>query len=103
MPKGNVTSHGKQRIRKRVGVPSKAADKLADTVYNHGFRKEDTTGKLRDYLTWLYHKNNGSKEIRLYIDKVYLFANGVLVTVLELPPWHRKEVQKLHTKKNKEK
>ena len=86
-----VSRHGERRARQRVGIPKKAVDRMARTALERGIGHEQATGKLRDYIGWLYEKYDGNgNNIRVYGDKVYVFHDAILITVLNVPGEHRK-------------
>ena len=86
-----VSKHGSKRARKRVGIPKKAVDRMARTALERGIGYRESTGKLRNYIGWLYEKYDGNgNNIRVYGDKVYVFHDAILITVLNVPGEHRK-------------
>ena len=86
-----ISRHGERRARKRVGIPKKAVDRMARTALERGIGYRESTGKLRDYIGWLYEKYDGNgNNIRVYGDKVYVFHDAILITVLNVPGEHRK-------------
>ena len=80
-----MTRHADKRIRSRVGVPRSAVKKLADKALSDGVRREDTQGSLRRYLDALYYYNRSANNIRVWSEKVYIFNDRTLITVLDLP------------------
>lgn len=90
LPKGGerhgVTTHADRRIRERVGVPRSAVRRLASKARTDGIERRETTGSLRRYLDSLYHYN-GTANSTIYVwgDKVFIFVDKALVTVLNLP------------------
>ena len=43
---------------------------------------------------WIYKKYDGNgNNIRVYGDKVYIFHDAILITVLNVPPEHRKQAK----------
>ena len=80
-----VTKHAEKRIRQRCGVSKKAAQRMTEKVYKYGMTHSETTGKLKKYVDSLYFYNRIANQIRLYGDKVYLFHNKDLITVIQVP------------------
>ena len=81
-----VTDHGEFRTRKRMGVPKKAVDRLADRALKEGVGRCEFSGSLRRYLDGMYHYHNeGANNIKVYAEKVWIFSGDVLITVLDLP------------------
>ena len=86
-----VSKHGSKRARQRVGIPKRAVDRMARTAMERGIGYREATGKLRDYIGWLYERYDGNgNNIRVYGDKVYVFHDTILITVLNVPGEHRK-------------
>ena len=80
-----VTKHAKQRIKQRCGVSEKSSLRIAKIAYENGLRHSDLTGNLKKYVDGLYFKNKNANQMRLYGDKVYVFHNEKLITVLQIP------------------
>lgn len=58
---------------------------------------------MRRYLDWLYWRGNGeANNIVVYGDKVYLFNDDTLITVLTVPTAHAKQVVRLMKKRRKD-
>jgi hypothetical protein len=68
-----------------VGVPRSAVRKLAVKAKNQGVERKDTTGSLRRYLDKVYWYNPNTNLIYVWAEKVYIFSDDALVTVLNLP------------------
>lgn len=59
---------------------------MAVKAKNQGIERKDTTGSLRRYLDALYHHNDDVfSTIYIYAEKVWVFRDSALVTVLNLP------------------
>jgi hypothetical protein len=80
-----LTRHSEQRERKRCGVPKKAVARLAEIAFEKGLRHSETKGRLNRYITSLWGKNTMANNIRVYGDKVFIFCDNILITVLNLP------------------
>jgi hypothetical protein len=88
----NVSAHGNKRIRSRCGIPKKSVNKLAEEAFTCGITHGETTGSLNKYITALYFYNQSANNIRIYRDKVFIFAALRLITVLNLPARYQKSV-----------
>ncbi len=95
----DITIHGKRRIKKRCGVNSKGAERLANIVFEQGLTHAEVTGSLKRYMDFLFLYNGQANNVRLYGDKTYKFCDEVLVTVLNTPKKYRSIVNKLMEKK----
>lgn len=96
MPK--VTHHAAQRTKERVGIPKHASEKNAERALQMGIRHSDTSGSLNRYITSLYWKNKAANNIRIYCDRVYIFRDNTLITILTLPQKYRKTVEQIRKK-----
>lgn len=91
MDKPIVSRHGEKRLRQRVGLPKKAVERNAQKALVDGIDHRNAPGDLRRYLAALYNRYDGNgNNIKVYNDKVYIFHDTVLITVLNLPPPYRK-------------
>lgn len=95
-----VTRHAEHRTRERVGIPKKAVRRAAAKAITQGVKRTETYGGLRRYLDWLYWRGNGeANNIVVYGDKVYLFGNDTLITVLNVPTPHMKQAARMMRKR----
>ena len=90
-----ITDHASDRIRERVGLPKRSVQKNADKALSEGIAHAETSGRLRKYFDYLFLSHGTGANIRIYGNHVYIFTTERLVTVLTLPGYHRKAVQKL--------
>lgn len=84
-----VTKHAEKRIRKRLGVPRSAVDKIVELAWNIGLKHSDIKGSLKRYLDSVYFKECSVNNIRVYRDFLFLFSSNRLVTVFLLPGKYR--------------
>lgn len=86
-----VSRHGERRARQRVGLPKRAVERNAKRALVEGIGYREATGALRRYISWLYELYDGNgNNIRIYGDKVWVFHDAILITVLNVPGEHRK-------------
>lgn len=95
-----VTQHGKKRLKERVGLNKKSAEKNADKAFQEGIKHSEVSGSLRKYFDALYLQNRSANNIRIYGEKVYLFGGNKLITVLNLPNKYKSTVAKIRKNKN---
>lgn len=95
-----VTDHGEQRIKDRLGLSKKIADKISQKALERGVSHSETKGSFKKYVDALYLKHRKANNIKIYHRKVYLFKDEVLITVLNLPNKFSTTADKLQ--KNKE-
>lgn len=80
-----VTRHAKKRMRKRDGINSRAAERKARIAYEKGYSIAQTKGKLRKWMTRKYNSRKTADNLRVYGDKLYVFKEDTLITVLQIP------------------
>lgn len=93
-----LTDHSRDRMKERCGANKSSMDKIAKTALDQGIRHEDTAGSLHRYLDHLYLQRNRANNLRIYGDKVYLFYDDSLITVLQLPQKYMKTCNQLRKK-----
>ena len=97
-----VTRHGDRRTRERMGIPRSAVKRMAAKAMTEGFTRQDCSGSLRRYLDFLYHYNETANNIRVWSEKVWIFSDNYLITVLDLPTRYRNAANSLLAKKGAE-
>ena len=90
-----LTTHAQQRLKERCGLQKKSKERIAAKVFEEGLSIEETNGSIRKWMTMVFYNNTNINNIRLYGDKVYLFANQTLITVLFVPKHLRTRVSRL--------
>lgn len=94
-----VTEHAIQRSKERCGLNKKAAERMAEVAWEKGLTHAECTGKLKKYVTALYFVNKVANRIRIYGEKVYVFGDTKLITILPLPNEYKKLANILEAKK----
>lgn len=79
-----VTKHAKKRIHQRLGIGKKASDRLAKEAFEKGLTRDDLTGLLRKYIDEIYLSYGTANNLRVYNQKIFIFCDNRLVTVLPL-------------------
>lgn len=80
-----VTRHADKRMRKRIGINRSAVERMARKAMTEGYTRHDFSGSLRRYLDSLYYYNCSANNIRVWSEKVWIFSDNTLITVLDLP------------------
>ena len=80
-----VTKHGEKRIKERLGLSKKTAEKNAKKALELGLTHAETKSGLRKYLDKLYLSKGKANNMRVYHHFVYLFHNKTLLTIIALP------------------
>ena len=92
-----LSNHAYTRMKERVGVGRKAAERLVSRAYEEGIDKEKARGSLFRYITGETRKAcYRDNDIRIYGEMVYCFMDRseestILVTVLYIPGYLKKQ------------
>jgi len=92
----HVTSHAGKRIRERVGVNKRSIQTVANRALAKGLGHEELTGKLKRYIDKLYFRSQTANNIKVYSEKVYIFRDSVLITVVSLPTGLKRIANKIY-------
>ena len=85
-----VTWHGKNRLKERVGIPKRASQKQTQRAFEKGISIDETVGSLRNYLDGVYLREGTANNLRVWNGSVYIFKDETLLTVYALPSRFRK-------------
>lgn len=94
-----VTWHGKNRLKERVGIPKRASQKQTQRAFEKGITHKETVGSLRNYLDGVFLREGTANNIRVWNGSVYIFKDETLLTVYALPTRFRKTELTLMKKK----
>ena len=83
--KAIITKHAAHRIHQRMGLPRRALEKMVSLALEQGVPHCDTKGKLNKFLSSVYLCERTANNMRVFKDKVFLFNDTVLITVLSIP------------------
>lgn len=95
-----VTDHGGQRIKDRLGLSKKIADKVSQKALELGVTHAETKGSFKKYIDSLYLKHRKANNIKIYHRNIYLFKDEILITVLNLPNKYSTIADKLQKNKD---
>ena len=106
-----VTEHALDRIKERLGLSNKAAERMAEVAYRDGIEHSETIGRLNKYIAGLTyaHMKKGTC-IRIYGEVVYCFVREktrrkekvTLLTAWNIPNALKKNVLSLQKRKKEE-
>ena len=94
-----LTRHGKKRMKDRLGASKRSSDRIAEKALSLGITHAELTGSLCRYVDSIYLKKRTANNIRIYAQKIFLFRNDLLITVLPLPPKYFSCIEDLKQKK----
>lgn len=81
-----ITKHAEKRIRKRLGVPRSAVDKIAQDAFDNGIRHSEVSGRVKRFIDGQFlHNENHADNIRIHNRYVFIFKKDTLITVFGLP------------------
>lgn len=80
-----ITKHAYSRLKERNGWSKKASDCMIPKVYVNGLRPEQVKGYLKNWVITKYEYSNERDEYVLFGDKLYIFNNKTMLTVLPTP------------------
>lgn len=82
-----VTEHAKLRIKERMGLPKKSIIRIAQKALDEGSLIANVSGRLRSWASDYCnnHINNTLDDYRVWADKLFIFDDNVLITVLQIP------------------
>lgn len=95
----NITYHGEQRVKDRIGLSKKKSNDIAEKALQFGITHSEAKGSLKRYFDKLFFKNRAANNIRIYHEKVFIFNNNTLVTVIDLPNNLKKTALKISKSK----
>ncbi|MHA6346428.1 hypothetical protein [Roseivivax sp. CAU 1761] len=84
-----ISDHAVKRIRQRLGLPKRAAQREAERALE-GAHVRHFTGSFRRYLDYLRHLHGVGAHYRITRSAIFAFKYGNLATVFPVPPKHRK-------------
>ena len=80
-----VSRHAEMRMRERCGLNKKSIERMAQKAYDNGIKHNQTKGSLNKWVTSVYLRNENARELCIYGDYLYIFDDGILVTVFRVP------------------
>lgn len=80
----HVTRHAKKRLKERSGLQKGSMARISEKAFIQGINYGDTKGRLRKWIAQVDF-DGGTKMTKLYGDKLYLFDDNRLVTILQVP------------------
>jgi hypothetical protein len=80
------TNHATQRADDRLNWNEETLKRLESKIWRLGITYQEATGRLKKYFIYLYESHGKvANEIRIYGRNVYIYKDGLLITVLDLP------------------
>lgn len=95
-----ITRHATKRSKERVGLNKNASERIAEKALKEGIKHSEVSGSLSRFLDGIYLGTKKPNNMRIYNQKIYLFRDDILLTILNLPKKYHNTVEKI--KKQKE-
>lgn len=80
-----ITNHAKKRMKERAGVGKGELNKTVNKALYEGIKHNETKGELKKWIDAEYLKCCTANNCRLYKNKLYIFHNETLITILDAP------------------
>ena len=80
-----TSDHARDRIQERCGINKASCDRIAKIAFDNGLTHAEATGQLKAYITKIFNRNESANNIRIYAEKIWIFANVEPVN-FKLPP-----------------
>ena len=80
-----TSDHARDRIQERCRINKASCDRIAKIAFENGLTHAEATGQLKAYITKVFNRNESANNIRIYAEKIWIFANLELVTVFPIP------------------
>ena len=80
-----TSDHARDRIQERCGINKASCDRIAKIAFDNGLTHAEATGQLKAYITKIFNRNESANNIRIYAEKIWIFANVELVNFKLLP------------------
>lgn len=80
-----ITKHAYIRMKERNGWNRKTAKRMVSKIYNDGMRPNQVKGYLKSWVNTKYENRNEGDEYILFGNKLYIFNEMTLLTVLPTP------------------
>ena len=94
-----ITKHGKIRTKDRCGLSKKISDKIAERALKKGIKHSEAVGSLKRYLDSIFLAKYNANNMRIYMEKIFLFHDNILVSVFNLPNKYKNTVKNINNKK----
>lgn len=89
-----LTDHSIEQAKVRFKWNKDSLERMATKAFEEGILHKDTKGQLNRYINKLYLKYEVCNNIRIYGEVVYLFKNGLLITLYQIPNEFKKYLKK---------
>lgn len=85
-----ITNHAKKRIKNRLGLNKNVIEKISNEAFKNGLKHSEVKGSFKRYLDKIYLSHENGNNMRIYNQKIFLFHNNILITILDFPSRYKK-------------
>ena len=85
----SISKHAYCRLKERNGWNKKASDRMLQKIYKEGLRPDEVKGYLKGWVNKKRESFENTREFVLFGEKLYVFLNGRMLTVLPIPSRRR--------------
>lgn len=81
-----ISNHAYMRLKQRNGWSPKTSDRMLPKIYSDGLKGEQVKGYLKQWYNFKsLNESDPTAKYILFGDKLYIFRQNVLITVLPTP------------------
>lgn len=80
-----ISEHAFTRMKERNGWSKKAAKRMVGRIYDTGLKPDQVKGYLKSWIQGKAEYDVNGNEFRLYGEKLYIFKDRIMLTVLPTP------------------
>lgn len=94
-----ITNHASRRLKERGGFNKKSYQEIADRAVEKGLDHSELNGNLKKFVDGMACRSKSGNLFKIYSEKLFIFHDNILITVIHLPNNLKKIANKL-AKKN---
>ena len=80
-----ISKHAYRRMKERNGWNKKTSDRMLRRIYTEGLRPSQVKGYLKGWVNGKTEYAGEENEFILFGDKLYIFNENIMLTVLPVP------------------
>lgn len=88
-----LTNHSKKRANQRAGITKNQLNMMATRALKDGIKHSEATNELKSWMDAEYFKYETANNCRFYANKLYIFHNTILITVLDAPLYYEQNLR----------
>ena len=88
-----LTKHSKKRAKERAGITKNQLDTMAQRALKEGITHAQAKNELQSWMDGEYLKYETANNCRFYANKLYVFHDYTLITILDAPLTYEQNLQ----------